>query len=241
MKQKVVGVLGGMGPESTAELLAKIVRSTPVTREQDHLRVIVDSNPKVPDRTEALLSGETSAVVEALSQTARNLERAGAEVIGVPCNTAHAFLTDIRGSVEVPVLDMIDEAARRALREFGARAVIGVLATDGTHEVGLYEAALSSYDLVPVAPASSRVQQGVMNGLREVKLRGVTAGARQALEVAAEDLVERGNAEALIAGCTEVSLVFECSPPDLPWLDPLQVLAEAMIREGLDEMRRGRS
>jgi aspartate racemase len=228
-----------MGPESTAELLAMIVRSTPVTREQDHLRVIVDSNPKVPDRTEALLSGETAAVARALSRTARNLERAGAEVIGMPCNTAHAFIEDIRASVDVPVLDMIEEAARRALREFGSGTVIGVLATNGTHKAGLFEAALTAHGLVPVVPASREVQQGVMDALQGVKLRGVTEEARQALAIAVADLVEQGTAVGLIAGCTEVSLVFNCFPPDLPWLDPLQVLAEAMVREGLNGVSGG--
>ena len=91
---------------------------------------------------------------------------------------------------------------------------------------------------MPVAPASPLVQSGVMDALHGVKLHGVTAGARQALEAAVGDLVERENAEALIAGCTEVSLVFEKYPPDLPWVDPLQVLAEALIREGLNEMPR---
>jgi aspartate racemase len=113
MTDKIIGVLGGMGPESTAKLLELITRSTPAATEQGHLRVIIDSNPKIPNRTESLLSGETKAIIEALGQTACNLERAGAELIGIPCNTAHAFLGDVRTAVGVPVVDMIDEAARR--------------------------------------------------------------------------------------------------------------------------------
>ena len=230
MRQKVVGVLGGMGPESTAELLAKIVRATPVVREQDHLRVIVDSNPKVPDRTEALLSGDTAPVIEALTATARNLERAGAEVIGMPCNTAHAFLGEIRASVGVPVLDMIGEAAARAREVFGVEAVVGVLATDGTHKTGLYREALDRHGLVGIAPAERGVQRAVMDALHGVKLSGVSEASAEALGAAIVDLEEQG-ATALLAGCTEVSLVLEQFPPRLPWLDPLQVLAEALVRE----------
>ena len=230
MRQKVVGVLGGMGPESTADLLAKIVRSTPVTREQDHLRVIVDSNPKVPNRTDALLSGETAPGIRALTETASNLERAGAELIGMPCNTAHAFLAEVRKSVGVPVLDMIDEAAGRARQVFGAGAVIGLLATDGTHRAGIYHEALGRHGLVLVAPVAWEVQRGVMDALGGVKLSGVSEESGRALAVAIGDLSEQG-ATALVAGCTEVSLVLEKHPPDLPWLDPLQVLAEALVRE----------
>ncbi len=111
MKQKTIGVLGGMGPESTAELLVWITRCTPAASEQDHLRVIIDSNPKIPNRTEALLSGDLRPVIDALAETAGVLERAGADVIGIPCNTAHAFLTDVRKAVGVPVVDMVEETA----------------------------------------------------------------------------------------------------------------------------------
>lgn len=230
MTQKVVGVLGGMGPESTAELLAKIVRATPVVREQDHLRVIVDSNPKIPDRTAALLSGNTAPVIEALSETARNLERAGAEVIGMPCNTAHAFLAEVRASVAVPVLDMIGEAAARAREVFGPGAVVGLLATDGTHRSGIYREALERHGLVGVAPADPELQRAVMDALHGVKLAGVSETSAAALGAAIIDFEEQG-ATALLAGCTEVSLVLEKFPPELPWLDPLQVLAEALVRE----------
>ncbi|MFV2072149.1 MAG: aspartate/glutamate racemase family protein [Thermoanaerobaculales bacterium] len=230
MKQRVVGVLGGMGPESTAELLARIVRGTPVATEQDHLRVIVDSNPKIPDRTLALLSGDTAPVIRALTETARNLERAGAELIGVPCNTAHAFLAEIRAGVGIPVLDMISETADRARQVFGDASVVGLLATDGTHHAGIYRHALVRHGLVPVAPTTQSVQRAVMAALGEVKLRGVSARSDRAMSVAIEDLTNQG-ATALIAGCTEVSLVLARHPPALPWLDPLQVLADALVRE----------
>jgi len=230
MKQRVVGVLGGMGPESTADLLVRIVRSTSVATEQDHLRVIIDSNPKIPDRTTALLSGDTDPVIQALTETARNLEHSGAELIGIPCNTAHAFLAEIRAGIGIPVLDMIGETANRARQVFGDASVVGLLATDGTHRAGIYRSALVRCDLVPVEPATQSIQRSVMAALGEVKLRGVSEGSGRAMAAAIEDLAEQG-ATALIAGCTEVSLVLTRHPPALPWLDPLQVLAEALVRE----------
>jgi len=221
-----------MGPESTAELLVRITRCTPAAVEQDHLRVICDSNPKIPNRTDSLLSGETGPIIEALAQTALNLEQAGAGIIGIPCNTAHAFLADVRAAVSVPVLDMIGEAATRALAIYGEGTVVGLVATDGTLRTRLYHDALEGVGLVAMSPSASGIQFAVMDALDSVKLHGPTEDAYGALGAAVRDLTSNG-ATAVIAACTEVSLVFERHPPDLPWLDPLQVLAEALVREAI--------
>ena len=232
MSEKIIGVLGGMGPESTAKLLVRITRCTPATVEQDHLRVILDSNPKIPNRTDALLTGETGPIIEALAQTALNLERAGAEIIGIPCNTAHAFLRDIREAVDVPVVDMIGESALRAAELFETEATVGLLATDGTLRSRLYHEALEEVGLIPMSPSRPGIQHAVMDALDSVKLDGVTEDAYNALAAAVRNLASEG-ATCLIAACTEVSLVFERHTPNLPWLDPLQILAEALVREAM--------
>jgi aspartate racemase len=232
MNEMIVGVLGGMGPESTAELLVRITRCTPAAVEQDYLRVICDSNPKIPNRTDSLLSGETGPIIEALAQTALNLEQAGAGIIGIPCNTAHAFLADVRAAVSVPVLDMIGEAATRALAIYGEGTVVGLVATDGTLRTRLYHDALEGVGLVAMSPSATGIQYAVMDALESVKLHGPTEDAYGALGAAVRNLGSEG-ASAVIAACTEVSLVFERHPPDLPWLDPLQVLAEALVREAI--------
>jgi aspartate racemase len=214
---------------STADLFIRVVRATPVAREQDHLRILVDNNPKIPDRTEALRSGDTAPAREALCETARNLERAGAELIGIPCNTAHAFLADIRSSVAVPVIDMVDEAASRARERFGERTVVGLLATDGTLAADLYGVALERHGLVAAEPGAE-AQAIVMGVIDEVKVRDVSEGCMERLTKVVEDLSERG-ATCLIAGCTEISLVLSHHAPGLPWLDPLQALADALVTE----------
>jgi aspartate racemase len=231
--QMKVGILGGMGPESTAELLVRITRCTPAAVEQDHLRVIIDSNPKIPNRTDALLSGETGPIIEALGRTARNLEAAGAEIIGIPCNTAHAFLSDVRAAVDVPVINMVRETALRALDTYGEGSMVGLLATDGTLRSRLYHEALEAVGLVPMAPTASGIQYAVMDALEAVKLHGVSEDASRALGAAVNNLQSEG-AAALIAGCTEISLVLGRYSPELPWLDPLQILAEALVREALN-------
>jgi aspartate racemase len=221
-----------MGPESTAELLVRITRCTPAAVEQDHLRVICDSNPKIPNRTDALLSGETGPIIEALAQTALNLEQAGAGIIGIPCNTAHAFLADVRAAVSVPVLDMIGETAIRAVEIFGEGTTVGLLATDGTLRTRIYHEALEGVGLIPMAQSASGIQFAVMDAIDTVKLHGPSKDAYGPLGAAVRNLASEG-ATAVIAACTEVSLVFERHPPDLPWLDPLQILAEALVREAI--------
>jgi aspartate racemase len=229
MEHRTIGILGGMGPESTAALYLKIVRLTPIPREQDHLRIIIDSNPTIPDRTEALRRGSTEAAIRALTETARNVERAGAQLIGIPCNTAHAFLAELRASVSVPIVDMVAEAVRRAHDTFGANAAVGLLTTDGVHITRLYHDALARSGLTAVTP-DAEAQSTVMRVIGEVKRNGVVERHRGLLAGPIRELGLRG-ATALIAGCTEISLVLSTHPPDLPWLDPLDVLAETLIRE----------
>jgi aspartate racemase len=231
MKHRTIGILGGMGPESTAALYLKITRLTPIVREQDHLRIIIDSNPKIPDRTEAIRSGSRDAAIRALTETARNIERAGAQLIGIPCNTAHAFLEEIRASVGVSVVDMVDETAQRARDTFGAGAAVGLLTTDGVHLTGLYHRALARVALTAITPDTG-CQSTVMSVIGEVKRLGVAERHRAVLAGPIRDLGRRG-ATALIAGCTEISLLLSSHPPDLPWLDPLDVLAEALIRDAV--------
>ena len=233
MSEKIIGILGGMGPESTAELLVRITKRTPAAVEQDHLRVIADSNPKIPNRTDALLDGEMQPVIDALAETARNLERAGAQVIGIPCNTAHAFLADLRELVAVPIVDMVEQTAIEARSSFGEGSVVGLLATDGTLRTRLYHEALEECRLVAVGPHHQGVQNAVMDTLDTVKLHGVNEESQAAIGAAIRDVADQG-ATSLIAGCTEVSLILKHYPPNMPWIDPLTVRAEALVREATE-------
>jgi aspartate racemase len=233
MPRKVIGVLGGMGPESTAELLRRITRVTPVETEQDHLRVLIDSNPQIPNRTDALLSGKRGAVVDALIATAKNLQRAGAQLLGIPCNTAHAFLGDVVTAIPIPIVDMIRETALAVGVRFGSGSKVGLLATDGTIRTRLHHDALAAVDVGCTSPPTPDVQDRLMLALDDVKRRGVTVDAAAAIAAAVADITKASRVTALIAGCTEVSLVLDCHPPAMPWMDPLQILAEALVREAM--------
>jgi len=87
-KEKTIGILGGMGPYATVELFSKILKFTPARKDQEHLRIIIDNNLKIPDRTEAILGNGKSLLPEMIA-TAKNLEKAKVDFILIPCNTAH--------------------------------------------------------------------------------------------------------------------------------------------------------
>ncbi len=106
-RQPVVGVVGGMGPEATVELMRRVIRATPARDDADHIHMIVDNNPKVPSRIKALIEGTGEDPGPTLAAMARGLEAAGADFLVIPCNTAHHYLPVIRTAVSIPVLDMI--------------------------------------------------------------------------------------------------------------------------------------
>ena len=225
---RVIGVLGGMGPLATADFYVKLTRLCPAKRDQDHPRVIIDSNAGIPDRTEAVL-GRGPDPRPALAETAGNLERAGAELIAIPCNSAHAFLGAIREAVSVPVLDIMAEVARAAAALAPPPTTVGVLATDGTLKMRLYQAALAARSIGAAEPTRDE-QAALMDAIHEVKAGVLGPGVRAAVRGIAEGLVRRG-AGALVLGCTELPLVLGPRDARVAVLDGTEILARAALRE----------
>jgi aspartate racemase len=226
--EKVVGVLGGMGPLATADFYAKVVRLTPARTDQEHLHVIIDSNPKIPDRTDGL-GGEGPDPTRHLVGTARALERAGAELIAIPCNSAHAYLAAIRKAVRVPVLDIVEEVAAAVAALTPRPQAVGLLATPGTIRARLYHQALAArgFEVVDTTPVE---EASVEAAIKAVKAGDLGAGVRTRVHEAAEALIRRG-AEAIVLGCTELPLVMGAHDRPVPVLDGTEILAAAAVRE----------
>lgn len=226
MKKKTIGIIGGMGPLAAADLFEKIIFHTRASCDQDHLRVLIDSNTNIPDRTEAILRGGADPAPE-LAASARGLERQGAELLLMACNTAHCFYDAVQSAVSAPVLHMIRLTAQ-ALEGRGVRTA-GLLATDGTVETGIYQRHFAHTGVRLLLPDRAG-QQAVM----DLVYQGVKAG-RQDYDMgdarrAMEDLLRRG-AETLILGCTELPLAAARYGIDLPVTDPTLELALAAIRQ----------
>ncbi|MDP2872656.1 MAG: amino acid racemase [Bacillota bacterium] len=231
MRRKAVGILGGMGPEATADLFSKIVRSTPARRDQDHLRVIVDSLPQIPDRTAAILGqGESPGPV--LRAAARRLESWGAEVIVIPCNTAHYYHGDIAAAVSVPVLHIMEQTARAITSAHPEVRKVGILASTGTLNAGLYRRALEAVGLTELCPPPD-VQEDVMAAIYGVKA-GEYDRPHRLLAAAAARLVQLG-AGAVVAGCTEVPIALSEADVTVPFVDATLALARAAVRYAIGE------
>ncbi len=225
----MVGVLGGMGPEATADLFLKIIRLTPAARDQDHLRILIDNHPQIPDRTAAIL-GRGPDPTPALVASARLLERMGAQVLAMPCNTAHHFHAAIQAALEVPLLHMMLETAAYVAEAYPSARRVGLLATDGTLAAGLYQRALAGRGLRVLTPEPG-VQERLMAGIYAVKAGDLDA-ARPGVLAAARALADAG-CDLVVLGCTEVPLAVGAGDVSLPLVDATWVLARATVREAL--------
>ncbi len=229
--RKTVGILGGMGPLATIDLFAKIVQHTPAAVDQDHLRIIIDNNPQIPPRVEAILNGAESPL-PSMADSARLLERAGADFIVMPCNTAHYWLAELRQAVKVPVIDMIAAAAAHIARRPGASAgPTLLLATAATIGTGLYQKAFAVYGLTLVTPNEAE-QKALDAAVRQVKAGAVADNPYLRELKAMVDRFAAAGVQAMLAGCTEVPLLF----PFLGGLekyDATAILAETVVETAL--------
>ena len=224
-EKKVIGIIGGMGPLATADLFEKIIHNTKANCDQAHLRVSIDSNTNIPDRTAALLHGGDDPTEE-LVKSAKRLESIGAEVLIMPCNTAHNFYEPIAANVTIPVLHMI-ALTRDALKSRGVKRA-ALLATDGTIQTGIYQRTFEGSGIELLTPEGD-AQKAVMGVIYD----GVKAGKMDydvsAFRATIEELLARG-AETLILGCTELPLAVQIYALDYPTTDPTLELALGAIR-----------
>ncbi|MBQ5567593.1 MAG: amino acid racemase, partial [Oscillospiraceae bacterium] len=181
MEKKIIGILGGMGPLATADLFQKIILHTRAETDQQHLHVLIDSNTNIPDRTAALLHGGADPTPE-LVKSARRLADAGADVLIMPCNTAHNFYDAVQGAVDIPVLHMI-ALTRDALLARGVRRA-ALLATDGTVQTGIYQRVFSGSGidlLVPEGDDQAAVMDIIYHGVKAGDMAHSTEGFRRCI------------------------------------------------------------
>ncbi len=228
--EKVIGILGGMGPEATVDLFCKIIANTPADKDQDHLRVVIDSNPKVPDRTAAILRGGSSPV-PSMKAGIEALERAGADFVVIPCVSAHFFLQELQRESGLPIISMLDVTAEHIRKRHPNIHKVGMLATTGTLQGGRFRERLQQAGIETITPAGPD-QERVMMAIYEIK--GAAAAGKDRGAIGAEirevagRLIQRG-AQGVVAGCTEIPLVMRPGDLGVPVFDTLLLLARAAI------------
>jgi len=230
MREKILGIIGGMGPEATAQLYMKMIKATKVKRDQDHFRIIIDSNPKIPDRTKAIL-GLGESPVPYIIETAKNLEKMGVDIACIPCMTSHYFFEEIQAGVDMKIMNAFEELNNYLKKNFEGVVNIGVLATTGTRNTKIFEKYLK--DMKIIYPDERFQSDYVMEAIygEETGIKsGVTEGRPVELLIeAGENVIEKG-AEVVILGCTEIGLVLKKDSLSKPSIDPMDVMAEFMVR-----------
>lgn len=223
----VIGILGGMGPAATADFYTKLVALTPGATDQDHPKVVIWADPTIPDRSLAL-TGDGPDPTPWLLRGARILRAAGATMLAIPCNTAHAFLPAISSQIGLPVVHMIDEVARHIRGMSPKVASVGLLATSGTIRAQLYQQWLSGRGIDVVVPGPEAQLQLVMPAIRAIK-SGVRGPAVSDKLAAAARLLVAGGAQVVVAGCTEIPLGLPGATAPCKVVDPAAVLALAVL------------
>ena len=229
--EKVIGILGGLGPEATVFIFQKILEHTPASKDQEHLRIIIDNNPKIPERLPAIL-GTGPDPVPAMVASGQALKKAGADFIIIPCVTAHYFLKDLRREIDLPIISMLDETAVR-IKTFNPRIKkVGLLAAEGTMKVGLFQERLIREGMETIIPEGADRREAQVNifKIKDTKAKHDRREIAGRFREIARKLVERG-AEAILIGCTEISVVADPDSFSVPGFDALTILGQAAIRE----------
>ena len=216
----VLGIIGGMGPMATVYFYKLLTEHTKADKDGDHIDAVISSRASTPDRTGFILGRSTDDPVAVMTKDAKRLESFGADILAIPCNTAHCFLPKLRAEINIPIIDMVGETAA-VCAEKGCKKV-GVLATDGTVRGGTYEAALNAHGITPIMP-SEEDQSLVMSIIYDYVKASIMP--ERALFDKAVEQIKKNGADSIILACTELSILKEHFDLDGYYIDSLEVLA----------------
>lgn len=223
---RTLGVIGGLGPIATAHFMELIIQMTEAQTDQEHLDMIIYNRPSIPDRTSYILDQSKPNPLPEMIRVGNTLARQGAKLIAIPCMTAHYFHRELTRYIEAPIVHAIHETAVHLKKHGITRA--GIMATDGTIRSKLFQQELEKHGITPVIPGE-KGQKCVMSVIYDDIKANRPAGMDK-FDLAARDLREAG-AQAIILGCTELSLVKRDCPIGAGYLDAMEVLARRCVLE----------
>lgn len=229
--KKILGILGGMGPEATAYFFKAVIARTAAAVDQEHIPTLIWSDPSIPPRTDAILGTGPSPLPRLLAGL-KTLEKGGAGLLVMPCITAHYWAGEVRKAARVPFVSLLDETLAFVRKSLPGVRAIGLVASSGTVASGLWTATFAKAGIEVIAPRpaeQARVMDAIIGpgGIKS----GVTAGRPRAVIVGqARRLASRG-AEAIVAGCTEVPLVLRPGDLAVPFIEPMEIGARACVRK----------
>ena len=222
--RKVLGVIGGLGPIATSHFMELVIRMTDAQTDQQHLDMIIYNFPSIPDRTGYILDHSKASPMPRMIQIGQALARQGAEYIAIPCVTAHYFFPELEAGIPLPIINGVEETVAH-LKENGIERA-GIMATDGTVSARIFHRALEQAGITPLCPSPAR-QRDVMSLIYEDIKAGRPADMDRFRQVGSE-LRDMG-AQAVILGCTELSLIKRDYPIGSGYLDVMDVLAQRAV------------
>ena len=240
---KKLGVIGGMGPEATSFYYARVIARTKAESDQEHINMIILSHATMPDRTQAILTGNKLPFLKAITQDARDLEMLQGygyrveraccvDMFPWSCNTSHYFLEDIQKSTSVPIINMVEESVRYVVEAHPKVKKIGIMGTDGTMQAKTYHRACEKFGITPVVPGEA-CQKDVMSLIYDDIKKG-KPGDKNKFDRAYNDLKAKG-CDAVILACTEISVFKEYYQVPADCMDAMDVLVrESIIRSGAE-------
>ncbi len=225
-REKIVGILGGMGPEATVDLMQRIIRLTPALDDADHIRCIVDNNPKVPSRIKAIIEGDGEDPGPCMADMGRRLEAWGADFLAIACNTAHHYYDAVQGAVTIPVIHLIDRVVDHVRSHFPGSGKVGLLASPAVAMTGLYTQRFAAVGIDDVWPDPD-AQNRLLGVIKSIKQGDTGARVRTEYIQVCGHLKKKG-ALAVVVACTELSALAEKLP--IPSVDAAEVLATEIVR-----------
>jgi len=224
-KEKTVGILGGMGPKATVDLMQRIISLTPALDDIDHIRCIVDNNPKVPSRIKAIIEGDGEDPGPCMADMAKRLQAWGADFLAIACNTAHYYYKIVSRAVDIPVVNMIDAVLDHLKKKHPGCSEIGILASPAIRITRLYEEKFNPVDIKIVYP-DHEYQEMLLNVIKKIKSGNAGPAVLDSYTGVCNHLKNKEVACAVIA-CTELSALN--AQTSLETIDAAQVLAQKII------------
>jgi aspartate racemase len=230
-KKKTIGILGGMGPEATAFMFNLFIKEAKTEKDQDHPKIIIFSNPEIPPRTDAIFKqGENP--VPYLIKGISLLQNAGADIIVMPCVTAHYFIKDVMKEEDFRFISLLDEAVKWAKTHIPGIQKAGLLSSSGTIKSGIFHSAFEEKGIRLITPDENeqKIVMDAIFGKKGIKAGYKTGISRESIVRAAIALINKG-AEAVIAGCTEIPLVLKSEDINVPYIEPMHITVTAALKE----------
>ncbi|MED4015811.1 aspartate/glutamate racemase family protein [Sutcliffiella cohnii] len=235
MKGKRLGIIGGMGPKATSVFFDKLIENTVANSDQEHIDIVIMNHATLPDRTTVILEERGEDFLREIKRDFEMLEKAEVSNIAIPCNTSHFFYEEMQGMTTIPIIHMVQETVKEIYEKFGEGSKIGLLATNGTVNSGIYEKECQKYNLNLYTP-NKPLQDEVMNIIYNIK---ADIGSDQdRFEGIVHQLIKEENCRCVILACTELSIIPLRKETSCHTVDAMAVLIEKAIERSGKEVKR---